>query len=204
MDYRTYHAINQFVYDHAWIGRFLNGVETWFVPLFGLAVAALWFLDRPGAVRKWKLASASALASAGLALLIAQAIGKIWARDRPFVAHPGAHVWGARTHDQSFPSDHATASFAIATAILLFDATAGWIFVAAAVVISVGRVFIGVHYPTDILAGALLGIGTALFVVRVGRPVIEWAVRLVERVTDPLVAPFWRRRPVRAGSTRST
>jgi undecaprenyl-diphosphatase len=200
VDYRTYHAINQFVYHHDWIGRFLNSIETWFVPLFGLAAVALWLLDRPGPVRKWKLAAASALASAGLALLIAQVISKIWARDRPFVTHPGAHVWGTRSHDPSFPSDHATAAFAIAFAILLFDATAGWIFMAAAVVIAGGRVFIGVHYPGDVLAGALLGIGSALFVVKVGRPVIEWAVRLVERVTDPLVAPFWRRRPARVDS----
>jgi len=200
MDYSTYHAINQFVYDHDWIGRFLTSIETWFVPLFGLAAIALWLLDRPGAVRKWKLAAASALASAGLALLIAQVIGKIWARDRPFAAHPSAHVWGARSHDPSFPSDHATAAFAIAFAILLFDTTAGWIFMAAAILIAAGRVFVGVHYPGDVLAGALLGIGSAYFVVRVGRPVIEWAVRLVERVTDPIVAPFWRRRAGRAGS----
>ena len=201
MDYRSYHAINQFVYHHDWIGRSLNSVETWFVPLFGLAAIALWFLDRPGAVRKWKLATASALASAGLALLVAQVIGKAWSRDRPFVTHPSAHVWGARSHDPSFPSDHATAAFAIASAILLFDATAGWIFVAAAIAIAAGRVFVGVHYPADVLAGALLGVASAVFVVRVGRPVIGWAVRLVERLTDPLVAPFWRRRSARADSS---
>ena len=127
-------------------------------------------------------------------------ISKIWERDRPFAAHPSAHVWGVRSHDPSFPSDHATAAFAIAFAILFFDATAGWIFVAAAVVIAAGRVFVGGHYPTDVLAGALLGIASAVFVVRVGRPVIDWVVRLVERLTDPLLAPLWRRRAVRAGS----
>lgn len=198
MDYRLYHAINQFVLAHAWVGHAMGSVETWAVPLFGLATFALWFLDRPGGPRKWKLASASALASAGLALLIAQVIGKTWPRERPFAAHSSAHVWGSRSHDPSFPSDHASAAFAIAFAILLFDQMVGSIFVAAAAAIAVGRVFVGAHYPADVLAGALLGLGAALFVIRAGRPVIEWLVRLVERVTDPLLAPFWRRRSARA------
>src|SRR6187401_2713506 len=138
MDYRTYHAINQFVHHHDWLGRTLSSVEMWFVPLFAIAAMALWFLDRPGARPKWKPAAVSAVASAGLALLVAQAISRIWARDRPFVAHPSSHVWVARSRDSSFPSDHATAAFAIASAILLFDVTAGWIFVAAATVIGAG------------------------------------------------------------------
>ena len=68
MDYRIYHAINQFVADHSWLGRGLNTVETWAVPVIAVATFALWLLARPGGDRKWKLASASALASGALAL----------------------------------------------------------------------------------------------------------------------------------------
>jgi len=200
MDYRLYHAINQFVAGHDWLGRILGAVETWAVPIFALATMALWLLARPGGPRKWKLASASALASAGVALLIAQVIAKTWPRERPFVAHPGAHVWGARSHDPSFPSDHASAAFAIAFTILLFDLTAGSIFLGAAAVIAVGRVFVGAHYPADVLGGALVALAASLLVVRLGQPVILALVRLVERVTDPLVAPFWRRRALRRRS----
>jgi undecaprenyl-diphosphatase len=200
MDYRLYHAINQFVASHDWLGRILGAVETWAVPVFALATMALWLLARPGGPRTWKLASASALASAGLALLIAQVIAKTWPRERPFVAHPGAHVWGARSHDPSFPSDHASAAFAIAFTILLFDLTVGWIFLAAAAMIAIGRVFVGVHYPADVLGGALVALAASLLVVRLGQPVILALVKLVERVTDPLVAPFWRRRALRRGS----
>ena len=200
MDYRLYHAINQFVASHDWLGRILGVIETWAVPIFALATMALWLLARPGGPRKWKLASASALASAGVALLIAQVIAKTWPRERPFVAHPDAHVWGSRSHDPSFPSDHASAAFAIAFTILLFDLTAGSIFLAAAAVIAIGRVFVGAHYPADVLAGALVALAASLLVVRLGQPVILALVRLVERVTDPLVAPFWRRRALRRGS----
>lgn len=200
MDYRLYHAINTFVFDHGWIGRTLAVVETWAVPLIALATFALWLLARPGASRKWKLASASALVSAAVALLIAQVIGKIWFRDRPFVTHSDAHVWGGRSSDPSFPSDHASAAFGIAFAVFLFDRLVGSFFLAAAVVISVGRVFVGTHYPADIVAGMLVGLGAALLVVRTGMPVIEWAVRQVERLTDPVVSALRRRRPSRARS----
>ena len=194
MDYRVYHSINQLVYQHAWLGRRLSVLETWAVPVVAIATFALWLLARPGGSRRWKLASACALASAALALLINQLIGKVWHRERPFASHPSAHVWGSRSHDPSFPSDHASAAFGIAFAIFLFDRVAGSIFLAAAFVIGAGRVFIGAHYPADVLAGCLVGLGSALLVARVARPFMEWLVRLVERATDPLLAPLWRRR----------
>ena len=94
MDYRLYHAVNQFVLAHDWLGRGTARIETWAVPLFALATCALWLPRSAFGPRKWKLASASALASAALALLVAQVIGKIWQRERPVDAHPAAHVWG--------------------------------------------------------------------------------------------------------------
>jgi len=200
MDYRLYHSVNQFVASHDWLGRAAASMEKWAVPVFAVATVALWLFDRPGGPRKWKLASASALASAGAALLVAQVITKIWARPRPFAAHPTAHVWGSRSHDPSFPSDHASASLAIAFAIFLFDRLVGSIFLAAAVIISLGRVVVGAHYPLDVLGGAAVALGAALLVVRLGRPVILGVVRVAERVTDPILAPFWRRIPRRVAA----
>lgn len=110
MDYRVYHSINHFVYQHAWLGRGLSVLETWAVPVVAIATFALWLLARPGGSSRWKLASACALASAALALLINQLIGKVWHRERPFASHPSAHVWGSRSHDPSFPSDHVSAA----------------------------------------------------------------------------------------------
>ncbi|MHB8643174.1 MAG: phosphatase PAP2 family protein [Gaiellaceae bacterium] len=198
MDYRIYHAVNEFVADHAWLGRATNAFETWSVPLLGIAVFGLWLLARPGGSLHWKLASASALASAALALLVNQAIAAFWDRSRPYLTHPSAHFWGTRKHDASFPSDHASAAFAIGFAVLLVDRVAGWLFVAAAVLITIGRVVVGAHYPGDVAAGLLVGAASALLVVRLGRPVLEPLVRLVSRLTDPVLAPLWNRRARRA------
>jgi membrane-associated phospholipid phosphatase len=194
MDYRVYHAVNRFVFHHAWLGRALADIEKWAVPVVAVATFALWLLARPGGSRKWKLASATALASAALGLLVNQLVAQFWHRARPFAAHRSAHVWGNRSHDPSFPSDHASAAFAIGFAVLLFDRVAGALFLAAAVVIGVGRVLIGAHYPADVLAGVLVGLACAVVVARLARPAIEFVVRIVERLTDPLLAPLWRLR----------
>jgi membrane-associated phospholipid phosphatase len=188
VDYRLYHAINDFVADHDWIGQAFNDFETWTVPVFAVATFALWLLARPGGDPKWKLASTSALASAALALLINQVIGKLWHRDRPFQAHPSVHVWGSRSQDPSFPSDHASAAFAIAFAVFFFDRLAGSLFLGAAVLLAAGRVAIGAHYPADVAAGCLVGLGAALIVVHLGRPYVASLVRLISRLTDPLLA----------------
>jgi hypothetical protein len=41
MDYRTYHAINQFVYDHSWLGPDLSALETWAIPVIAVATFSL-------------------------------------------------------------------------------------------------------------------------------------------------------------------
>lgn len=60
--------------------------------------------------------------------------------------------------DPSFPSDHATASFAIAAAFLVHQFRGAVAFLAAAVLISVSRIYIGTHYVGDVIGGALTGI----------------------------------------------
>jgi undecaprenyl-diphosphatase len=180
---------------HEWLADGFGGIESTAPLVVALATVALWLLARPGADRKWKLASASALASAGLGLLVNQLIAHAWDRPRPYETHADVHTWVARSHDPSFPSDHASAAFGIAFAVLMFDRLAGSLFLAAAALIGLGRVLVGVHYPGDVLAGALVGLGCALVVCKLALPLLRSVVRLVERVTDPLVAPVWRRLP---------
>ena len=65
----------------------------------------------------------------------------------------------------AFPSDHATLFFALATGLTLISRTVGVpAFIHALVVICIPRLYVGLHYPSDIIAGALIGIGIAYFV----------------------------------------
>ncbi|HET7648610.1 MAG TPA: phosphatase PAP2 family protein [Gaiellaceae bacterium] len=194
MDWRIYHAVNEFVADHSWLGRLFHGIETYGTYLIAAAAVLLWLAARPGGDRKWKIASGSALAAAALGLLVNRVIAAGWHRDRPYQTHDGTHVWGPHKTDASFPSDHASASFAIAVAVSLVDPLVGIAFLVLAALITVGRVIVGEHYPGDVIAGALIGTASALVVVYLARPLIAAIARVVERVTDPLLRPFWRGR----------
>jgi len=101
--------------------------------------------------------------SAALALGIAQIVAQLWDRPRPYAAHAdAAHLFIAASPDPSFPSDHATAAFAIAVALLLRHRTVGLAACLMAVILCVARVAVGTHYPSDVVAGALLGSAAAL------------------------------------------
>jgi undecaprenyl-diphosphatase len=162
------------------------------VPLFATAAVLLWLGDRPGGGLRWRLATTSALAAAGLGLLVDQVIGHLWFRERPFAAHPADTVLlTGPTSDPSFPSDHATAAFAIAFAVLFVSRRAGAVFLAGAVAIALSRIFVGVHYPGDVVAGACVGLASAAVVALLARRPVAAVALLASRVTDPLVRPLW-------------
>ncbi|MFC5448562.1 undecaprenyl-diphosphatase [Paenibacillus aestuarii] len=126
---------------------------------FFLGVIVYWFTRRSENRRM----VAEALLSACVSLAISGILGHFFYRDRPFVTH---HVLQLIVHpaNASFPSDHATGAFVIATAIWLFRRKAGRVWLALAACIAISRVWTGVHYPADVLAGALLGTSTAVCV----------------------------------------
>jgi undecaprenyl-diphosphatase len=99
------------------------------------------------------------LVADGIGELVADALKGAIPRARPHV-----HALVTRPHTHSFPSGHATTSFACATvlAFALPRVRVPLLLLAAAIAWS--RVYVGVHYPLDVIAGALLGvaIGTAL------------------------------------------
>jgi undecaprenyl-diphosphatase len=61
------------------------------------------------------------------------------------------------TANASFPSDHATSAFAIAITLCLYEKRLGKVFLLLAFLIAFSRVWVGVHYPLDVLIGAVLG-----------------------------------------------
>ncbi|NHM30754.1 phosphatase PAP2 family protein [Neobacillus terrae] len=101
--------------------------------------------------------------AACLALAINVLIGMFIYRYRPFVHH---HVNWLIPHakNDSFASDHATAAFVIAAAIWQWKKREGWVWLLLAAGISLSRVWTGVHYPADIIAGMLIGTGSAFAV----------------------------------------
>jgi undecaprenyl-diphosphatase len=88
-------------------------------------------------------------------------------RPRPYVLLSGIHKLiptALADNYQSFPSGHAIFYFALAMGLFYFNKKLGTYYFVAAIVMCIARVFVGVHWPTDIAGGAILGMLTALLV----------------------------------------
>ena len=194
MDWRIFHALNHQLAGQPTAQDVVRQFNSYAIFVLAAAAVGLWLLARPGAPLRFKLATAGATASAVLAIVTNMILGKIWYQDRPFVDHPTQTVV-VKHHaaDNAFPSDHASVAFAIAFAVLLVTWRVGVSFLLLALAIGAGRVFAGAHYPSDILASFLVGLGAAVVVVVLARRPLEWTVRAISRVTDPILAPVWRR-----------
>jgi undecaprenyl-diphosphatase len=163
MDWSLLHTLNDFLFRHDRVEDpllfYVNASEL----LFVATLAVIFALAHGRRHLDSRRAAVAAVLSAGLGLGVAKVLSELVDRARPFVADPqGVHLFSAHAADPGFPSDHATAAFAIATAIVLRKRQAGFVALGAAAVLSVGRVALGVHYPSDVLAGAAIGAAAAL------------------------------------------
>ncbi len=110
-----------------------------------------------------------ALCSSTLAFSLNALIGFLYFRPRPFVDHAVIQLIEKSASQKSFPSDHATISFALAASVSVFFPRMSAAAYAIAIAISLFRVVSGVHYPSDIVAGAVVGVVSFLVIQRILR-----------------------------------
>jgi undecaprenyl-diphosphatase len=101
---------------------------------------------------------ATAVASITATYLVQQRVKPLFRRVRPFVNRE-ARVVGVRPADHSFPSGHTASSFAAATALAFFYPRAAPLAYTVAVGVGASRVHLGVHFPSDVAVGGVIGIG---------------------------------------------
>lgn len=156
MDASLYHTVNRFADRTSWLHGPAVAYAKYGVVVFAALLLLAWWRAR----RSGDLEAEARIGWAGAATLIAlglgQIIGHLVDRARPYAVLPHVHVLVAKSTDVSFPSDHALTVGAIAIGLWLVDRTLGWIAIALALLMAFTRVYVGAHYPTDVVAGLLI------------------------------------------------
>ncbi len=179
MDALLFQAINGLAGHHPIVDAIFAMISGYGPYMLLGALALLWFWpgDRPQRDRRQR-AILIAVLSVAVALLVNQAIIRLWDRPRPFVAH-AATLLLPPSPEPSFPSDHATFGFAVAIALLFAARRIGVLTLIFATLLAFSRVYTGEHYVSDVAAGALIGGGIACL--------LTWTQPHLEPVIAPLL-----------------
>ncbi len=163
-----------------------NVVTFWMAVVLSRFLIALIIATPFFVVELWHDAKRSSIGShaivqAAFAVVLATAvgylIGALVGRPRPFSEDIYVAPIGLLPTSASFPSAHSWVAFAFASTFLYYPkyARIGRVLVALACLVAVGRVMAGLHYPSDVLGGALLGLVSTYLIARFGHSLFLWA-----------------------------
>lgn len=114
--------------------------------------------------RKYRKAGFDIIITVALCFAVNEILKRLLMRPRPFEVYKWLTVLIARPSSWSFPSGHSFVSFAAAYAYMCSIKKSGYIAYPVAALIALSRPYVGVHYPSDIVVGAILGTATAIIV----------------------------------------
>ncbi|WP_300680584.1 phosphatase PAP2 family protein [Nocardioides sp.] len=176
---RWFDAVNTFSRHTPWLHTPARLFAQYGVVVFALIL--LWSWWRARSTGEPRSVAASVWAPFGMLIAVGlnQFISNAVTEPRPFVVFSHALVLAHHSTDYSFPSDHSVMAGAVAIGVLLAHRRLGLITVGLAILMAAARVYIGVHFPLDVIAGLLVGGVVALGTFFVLRPLLLRLVALV-------------------------
>lgn len=159
MNIYLFEKINNLAGQNPWLDGFMVFSAEWLGYFLIVGVVLCFFKNR----EKYKNMLLVSLGSAIVARFIfVEVIRYFYYNPRPFTVLENINVLLNHEISSSFPSGHATFYFALAAGVCLYNKKAGYAYFALAGLMGFARVFVSVHWPLDIIAGAMLGILVSL------------------------------------------
>lgn len=160
-----FNGVNQFALKWFWLDVLGIYFAKYFEYILIFCLILFLFLNFK---KRWRII-VQALFSAVLArLVIVNFIRWLWQRPRPFIEN-NINLLLDYPNKASFPSGHAAFYFAISTIVFLYNKKAGILFYIASFLICLARIFTGIHWPSDILVGAIVGILSGLIIHKISK-----------------------------------
>lgn len=122
-------------------------------PIWYLSILALLLIDTPeGAVRAVEM-----LSFGSFSLAVYKVIKRVVPRHRPFIDCPGVRLYARALDESSFPSGHTMFATGFSTLLCTYVPELAWILWPFTGLVALSRVMLGLHYPSDVAMGMLLG-----------------------------------------------
>ncbi|WP_348624742.1 phosphatase PAP2 family protein [Paenibacillus peoriae] len=118
----------------------------------------IWWL----APNPWKDTGMKGAIALGVSHIPVAIVKKLYPRIRPYLALPGTNTFRNSLSDHSFPSGHTTAIFSATVPFMLQSPMLTLLLLPVATIVGFSRIYLGLHYPTDVLAGAVIGTSAAI------------------------------------------
>ncbi|MBB2481264.1 undecaprenyl-diphosphatase [Bacillus sp. APMAM] len=152
MNYQLFQSIHNLSGHSTILDDIMIFFTNYALVLYAICLLGIWFLGG----NKSKRNALYALGTGIVALAANLIISKIYYEPRPFVTHHDVHTLIKHAEDASFPSDHATGSFAIAFALWARNRKIGVPMIILAIITGFSRVWVGVHYPFDVVGSIIV------------------------------------------------
>ena len=178
IDHQIVHSLGAIVGRYVWLDSTMIALSVYGPYVFELMLVVLWFA---GSNKSAKDANRKRALYGFISALIAMAVnltlGSMIFRTRPYLRGESALLCPSAT-DSSFPSDHAAGGGSIATSIYYGKRVLGRALLVLAVLVCISRVYVGAHYPSDVIVGLVIGMLSA------------WLVERNKRWCDAVVIPL--------------
>lgn len=162
LDLKLFYELNSFAGKSALLDNVIIFFANYLAFILAVVFLVLVYRTRHSFRKKLMMLSIILFSSLFALFGVSGLIKLFYFRPRPFLTHDVTQLFNETSH--SFPSDHATFFFTLAFAVFFWNRKWGFWFFVSALLMSVARIMSGVHYPSDVLGGMLIGLVIAFII----------------------------------------